>query len=137
MQRTFTIGDLAKEFGVTLRTLRFYEDKNLIRPRRQGANRVYGSRDRRRLKLVLLGRKVGFALDEIADMLAFYDLREGDTVQLELARRRFSDQIAALKQRKADVEQAIEELTQTLSIVSGMLKGRGSDATQLLLDAAE
>ena len=65
MQRTFTIGDLSKEFGVTLRTLRFYEDKNLIHPRRQGPNRVYGRRERARLRLVLLGRKVGFSLDEI------------------------------------------------------------------------
>lgn len=137
MQRTFTIGDLSKEFGVTLRTLRFYEDKNLIHPRRQGPNRVYGRRERARLRLVLLGRKVGFSLDEIGEMLAFYDLREGDTVQLEMARRRFSDQIEALKQRKGDVEQAIEELTRTMSIVSGMLKGRGNDEPQPLLDAAE
>ena len=122
MQTTFTIGDLSKEFGVTLRTLRFYEDKNLIHPRRQGANRVYGRRDRARLKLVLLGRKVGFSLDEIREMLAFYDLREGDTVQLEMALRRFSDQIEALKRHKGDVEQAIEELTRTMSIVSGMLQ---------------
>ena len=70
-------------------------------------------------------------------MLAFYDLREGDTVQLEMARRRFSDQIEALKQRKGDVEQAIEELTRTMSIVSGMLRGRGNDEPQPLLDAAE
>ena len=137
MQRTFTIGDLSKEFGVTLRTLRFYEDKNLIHPRRQGPNRVYGRRERARLRLVLLGRKVGFSLDEIGEMLAFYDLREGDSVQLEMAQRRFSDQIEALKRRKGDVEQAIEELTRTMSIVSGMLKGRGNDEPQPLLDAAE
>jgi DNA-binding transcriptional MerR regulator len=136
MQTTFTIGDLAKEFGVTLRTLRFYEDKNLIHPRRHGANRIYGRRERARLKLVLLGRKVGFSLDEIGEMLAFYDLREGDTSQLEMARRRFSDQIDTLKRRKGEVEQAIDELTRTMSIVSGMLKGR-NDGEPQLLDAAE
>ena len=79
MQTTFTIGDLAREFGVTLRTLRFYEDKDLIRPRRQGLNRLYGRRDRARLKLILLGKKVGFSLAEIKEMLELYDLRDGQT----------------------------------------------------------
>jgi DNA-binding transcriptional MerR regulator len=137
MEATFTIGDLAKEFGVTLRTLRFYEDKDLIRPRRQGVNRLYGRRDRARLKLVLLGKKVGFSLSEIKEMLALYDLRDGDTVQLEMALRRFSEQIDVLKRQKKDVEQAIEELTRTMSIVSGMLRAREAEPAEFPLQAAE
>jgi len=121
MQTTFTIGDLAKEFGVTLRTLRFYEDKNLLRPRREGQNRLYGRRDRARLKLVLLGKQVGFSLDEIKEMLALYELREGDTTRLRTALRRFSEQIEMLERQKVAVGQAIEELRRTMSIVAGML----------------
>ena len=137
MQTTFTIGDLAKEFGVSLRTLRFYEDKDLIHPRRQGLNRLYGRRDRARLKLVLLGKKVGFSLSEIKDLLALYDLRDGDTAQLEMAFRRFSEQIDVLKRQKNDVEQAIDELTRTMSIVSGMLRAREAPVSEVALEAAE
>jgi DNA-binding transcriptional MerR regulator len=121
MQTTFTIGDLAREFGVTLRTLRFYEDKHLLKPRREGQSRLYSRRDRARLKLVLLGKQVGFSLDEIKEMLAFYELREGDTVQLRAALHRFSKQIEVLERRKIAVQQAIEELRRTMSIVAGML----------------
>jgi DNA-binding transcriptional MerR regulator len=136
MQTSFTIGDLAKEFGVTLRTLRFYEDMHLLHPERRGVNRFYSRRDRARLKLVLLGKKVGFSLNEIKEMLAFYDLRDGDTPQLEAALNRFSTQIDVLKRQKNDVEQAIDELTRTMTIVSGMLRSRES-AAQPLLEAAE
>jgi DNA-binding transcriptional MerR regulator len=141
MQTTFTIGDLAKEFGVTLRTLRFYEDKHLLKPRREGQSRLYSRRDRARLKLVLLGKRVGFSLDEIKEMLALYELRDGDTLQLRTALRRFSEQIEMLERQKAAVEQAIEELRRTMSIVTGMLR---SDATatsaaerEEVLEAAE
>jgi|SRR4051812_6858111 len=121
MQTTFTIGDLAKEFGVTLRTLRFYEDKHLLKPRREGQSRLYSRRDRARLKLVLLGKQVGFSLDEIKEMLAFYELREGDTSQLRTALRRFSGQIEMLERQKIALEEAIGELRRTMSIVAGML----------------
>ena len=136
MQTTFTIGDLAKEFAVTLRTIRFYEDKDLIHPRREGQRRLYGRRDRGRLKLILLGKKVGFSLSDIKEMLALYDLREGDTAQLERALQRFSEQVDVLKRQKKDVEQAIEELTRTMSIVSGMLGAHGAEP-EAVLEAAE
>jgi DNA-binding transcriptional MerR regulator len=136
MQSTFTIGDLAKEFAVTLRTIRFYEDKDLIHPRREGQRRLFSRRDRGRLKLILLGKKVGFSLNDIKEMLALYDLREGDTAQLETALRRFSEQIDVLKRQKSNVEQAIEELTRTMSIVSGML-GAHQAEPEAVLQAAE
>ncbi|MBD8893169.1 MerR family transcriptional regulator [Roseibium litorale] len=118
----FTIGDLAKEFKCTLRTLRFYEDKGLLNPKRDGLNRVYTRRDRARLKLVLMGKRVGFSLTEIRDMLDLYDLRDGQVTQLRVALSRFSDQIAVLEEQRRDIEQAIEELSRTVEIVSGMLK---------------
>lgn len=137
MQNTFTIGDLAREFSVTLRTLRFYEDRNLLHPRRQGLNRLYGRRDRARLKLVLLGKKVGFSLGQIKEMLDLYDLRDGNTAQLRVALQRFSEQIDVLKRQKMDVEQAIDELTHTMAIVSGMLHAREVAEPEAVLEAAE
>jgi len=138
MKTNFTIGDLSREFGVTLRTLRFYEDRDLLRPRRQGQNRIYSRRDRARLKLVLMGKKVGFSLGEIKDMLDLYDLKDGQVTQLRVALDRFAKQIAVLRQQKQDVEQAIEELTRTMDIVSGMLRDReGQDSDATAREAAE
>ncbi|MEP3232230.1 MAG: MerR family DNA-binding transcriptional regulator [Hyphomicrobiales bacterium] len=117
----FTIGDLAKEFDVSLRTLRFYEDKNLIHPRRDGVTRIYSRRDRARLKLVLMGKRVGFSLKEIKEMLDLYDLKDGQSTQLKVSLKRFNEQIALLEKQKQDVEQAIGELSQTVMIVEGML----------------
>jgi len=127
-KQLYTIGDLAREFGVTLRTLRFYEDKGLLNPRREGLARLYTRRDRARLKLVLMGKRVGFPLSEIKEMLDLYDLRDGQATQLRVALERFEGQIALLKTQKADIEQAIGELQRTVDIVGGMLKekeGRG------------
>ncbi|GGE93284.1 MerR family DNA-binding transcriptional regulator [Stappia taiwanensis] len=123
----FTIGDLAKEFGVTLRTLRFYEDKGLINPKRDGLNRIYTRRDRARLKLVLMGKRVGFSLAEILDMLDLYDLRDGQVTQLRVALSRFQEQIDVLVQQRRDIDQAIEELGRTVEIVSGMLKEKENE----------
>jgi DNA-binding transcriptional MerR regulator len=120
----FAIGDLAREFGVTLRTLRFYEDKGLVNPRRDGLNRLYTRRDRARLKLVLMGKRVGFSLTEIKNMLDLYDLRDGQVGQLRVALGRFNEQIAVLEQQKKDIEQALAELRRTTAVVSGLLKER-------------
>ncbi len=117
----YSIGDLAREFDVTLRTLRFYEDKGLLNPRRQGQTRIYNRRDRARLKLALMGKKVGFSLDEIKEMLDLYDLKDGQVVQLKVALDRFTKQIRVLEEQKADIESAISELTRTRDVVAGML----------------
>jgi DNA-binding transcriptional MerR regulator len=135
MKSSFTIGDLAREFGVTLRTLRFYEDKQLLNPRRQGVNRLYSRRDRARLKLVLMGKKVGFSLTEIKDMLDLYDLKDGQVTQLKVALDKFSRQIALLKQQKRDIEQAIDELSRTMEVVSGMLRNREAVGAEVLAAA--
>ncbi len=127
----YTIGDLSREFGVTLRTLRFYEDKGLLNPKRQGMTRLYNRRDRARLKLVLMGKKVGFSLVEIKEMLDLYDLKDGQETQLRVALEKFQSQIDVLKRQKVEVEQAIEELTRTMDVVSGMLEERvASTASQ-------
>jgi DNA-binding transcriptional MerR regulator len=138
MKTSFTIGDLSREFGVTLRTLRFYEDKQLLNPKRLGLNRTYSRRDRARLKLVLMGKKVGFSLTEIKDMLDLYDLKDGQVTQLKVALDKFTTQIALLRQQKQDIEQAIDELTRTVDVVSGMLKNRETaGGLESVRDAAE
>ena len=126
-QTTFTIGDLAREFGVTLRALRFYEDKGLLSPRRQGLNRLYSRRDRARLKLVLMGKRLGFSLIEIREVLALYDSRGGKMKQLRVALAKFDTQLELLKQQKQDVERAIEELTQVRDETTALLRARESD----------
>ncbi|MBD8877821.1 MULTISPECIES: MerR family DNA-binding transcriptional regulator [Stappiaceae] len=126
----FTIGDLAKEFKCTLRTLRFYEDKGLLNPKRDGLNRVYTRRDRARLKLVLMGKRVGFSLSEIRDMLDLYDLRDGQVTQLRVALSRFNGQISVLEEQRRDIEQAIEELSRTVEIISGMLKQKEAEGEE-------
>lgn len=124
MQNIFTIGDLAREFGVTLRTLRFYEDKQLLDPKRDGQRRLYSRRDRARLKLVIMGKKVGLSLAEIKEMLDLYDLKDGQVTQLRTALSRFSQQIEVLRRQKEDIEQAITELSQTMEVIAGMLRDR-------------
>ena len=118
----YSIGELAREFDLTLRTLRFYEDRGLLRPRRVGMQRIYSRRDRARLKLIVMGKKVGFSLHEIGEMLDLYDLKDGQEHQLVRARDRFLEQIAVLNQQKQDIEQAVVELERTVEVVTGMLK---------------
>lgn len=118
----YSIGELAREFDLTLRTLRFYEDKGMLRPRRVGIQRIYTRKDRARLKLIVMGKKVGFSLQDIAEMLNFYDLKDGQESQLTLARSRFLEQIELLEQQKQDIEQAVGELQRTVEVVTGMIK---------------
>ncbi len=124
----FSIGDLSREFDVTLRTLRFYEDRGLLNPKRDGLNRLYSRRDRARLKLVLMGKRVGFSLTEIKDMLDLYDLRDGQVSQLRVALGRFNEQISILERQKKDIEQALTELRRTTAVVSGLLKEKEGKA---------
>ena len=123
----FTIGDLSREFGVTLRTLRFYEDKGLLNPKRQGTTRLYDRRDRARLKLVLLGKRIGLSLVEIKDILDLYDLGDNQETQFRVAMEKFEAQIKILEQQKAEIEQAIDELTDTMVFVSRKLQQREAD----------
>lgn len=123
-RKTYTITELAREFGVTPRTLRFYEDKGLLSPTRRGQNRVFSYRDRVRLKLILQGKRVGFPLADIKELLDLYDLRDGQVTQLRVALGRFDERIEVLRRQKSDIEQAIADLTRTRDLVHGMLRDR-------------
>jgi len=123
-KESFRIRDLSREFGVTARTLRFYEECELLSPRRDGQDRIYSRRDRARLKLVLLGKTVGFSLQEIRGMLDLYDLRDGQATQFAVASKRFRDQIDRLKVQKLAIDKAIVELERVSEIVEGRLGER-------------
>ena len=109
-ERTFTIRQLCVEFTCTARALRFYEDKGLLAPARQGLNRIYSYRDRARLKLILRGKRVGLALAEIRDILELYDKHDGGATQNALALAKFRQRIVALERQREDVDHSIDEL---------------------------
>lgn len=108
--RTFTIGELADEFGLTLRTIRHYEDEGLLAPRRDGLNRIYDHRDRARLVLICRGKRLGFRLTDIKDFLNLYDGDDGQVEQIRHARKLARRRIAALESQLADVQQTLAEL---------------------------
>jgi DNA-binding transcriptional MerR regulator len=109
-RQNFTIRDLTREFGVTSRTLRFYEERGLLTPEREGQERVYSRRDWVRLKLAVMGKSVGFSLEEIRAMLDLYDLGDGQETQLKVAHARFLEQIDRLQRQRSDIDRAIAEL---------------------------
>jgi DNA-binding transcriptional MerR regulator len=105
---TYSIGELAREFDVTHRTIRFYEDEGLLSPGRVGSRRVYSKRDQVRLKLILRGKRLGFSLAEVRGMLELYDSAPDERPQLE----KF---VAALADRREHLERQREEIDEVLS----------------------
>ncbi|MDP2732690.1 MAG: MerR family DNA-binding transcriptional regulator [Hoeflea sp.] len=120
-EAVYKIGDLAEEFGVTLRTLRFYEDKGLLKPTRVGVTRLFTRRDRARLKLILLGKRVGFSLTEVKRMIDLYDPRGKNVAQLKVALTKGEAQMRVLEDQRGSIQTAIEELERTIEVVRGML----------------
>jgi len=110
LNRTFSIRQLCQEFGCTPRALRFYEDKGLLSPGRDGLNRVYSYKDRARLQLILRGKRVGLALAEIREILDLYGADDGNAQQAAQSLRKFRERIVALEAQREDIDNAIEEL---------------------------
>jgi DNA-binding transcriptional MerR regulator len=109
-ERTYTIRQLCNEFKVTPRALRFYEDKGLLFPARDGMNRVYSHRDRARLILILRGKRVGLSLAVIRDILDLYKVDDTGAAQLAKSVRKFREQILALEAQREDIDHAVAEL---------------------------
>ena len=107
---TYGITDLAREFDVTTRTIRFYEDQGLLSPRRRGQRRVYAPRDRTRLKLILRGKRLGFSLSEVGEIIALYDTEPGEAGQLEFFLDKIAGRRAMLEQQREDIVVTLEEL---------------------------
>ena len=121
----FTIRDLTKEFAVSARTLRFYEEKGLVDPGRRGEQRLYSRRDRARLAYVLAGKAVGFSLEEVREMLDLYDVGDGQVTQLKVALKKFAERIERLQRQKAEIDQVIAELTRASAGMKAKLAARG------------
>ena len=107
---TYTIGELAQEFNVTTRAIRFYEHQGLLSPTRNGQARVYSARDRVRLKLVLRGKRLGFSLGEIGEMLDLYDADPSEVGQLQYFVRKLDQRRAQLNQQQQDIQITLKEL---------------------------
>jgi len=120
----YSIGDLASEFAISTRTIRFYEVKGLLTPRRVGSNRIYGKRDRARLLLILRGKRLGFSLDEIAEYLNLYDADPHQIAQTRLLLHKVENAITALEQKRQDSEKALAELYEIRQLAIHQLKGR-------------
>jgi DNA-binding transcriptional MerR regulator len=116
-RESFSISDLCAEFAVTPRALRFYEEERLIAPERRGTQRIYSHRDRARLAWILRGKRVGFSLGEIREMIDLYDVGEGRTVQRRVTIARCHERIALLERQKQDIDAALGELSEFVDLL--------------------
>ena len=127
MSTTYTISELAKEFGVTTRTIRFYEDQGLLSPKREGTTRVFSSRDRVRLKLALRGKRLGFSIAEIRELFELYDVSRDEKKQLEEFLSRLDRRRAHLEQQREDIEVMLNEISFFANQCRRLLKGKADD----------
>ncbi len=123
----YSIGELSREFGVTSRTIRFYESKGLLCPLRKGTARSYTKRDRAQLILVLRGKNLGFTLEEIKEYLDLYTADATQVAQLQHLLGKIDDRIALLRRKKSDLERTQSELKAIRSQVTAALKERKSE----------
>lgn len=126
-RRTYTIRQLCREFEVTPRALRFYEDKGLLAPSRAGLNRVYSHRDRGRLQLILRGKRIGLPLAEIGDLLDLYDQDDGGVTQMARALKTFRQRLVDLRQQRIDIEDSIAMLGEACERLEARLKDTRPD----------
>lgn len=110
MSETYGIAELAREFDVTTRTIRFYEDKGLLKPLRKGQRRVYAPRDRVRLRLIMRGKRLGFSLDEIREMIDLYDVDPSEVTQLRHFLDKIRERKAALARQQRDIAETLAEM---------------------------
>jgi DNA-binding transcriptional MerR regulator len=117
-----TIQQMCADFGVTARSLRFYESKDLLAPVRKGQHRLFTPRDRARLQLILRGKRFGFSLAEIKELLDLYDADETQQAQLSTALERAEIRLRAMKRQRVELDEAIAELEGQMAQVAEMLK---------------
>ncbi len=110
MSETYGIAEMSREFGVTPRTLRFYEAEGLLAPLRDGQRRVYRGRDRTRLRLILRGRRLGFPLSEVREIVGLYDAPSGEAGQLAYLLDKIAARQAELEAKRQDIEASLDDL---------------------------
>lgn len=110
-QTTYSIGELAREFDITTRSIRFYEDQGLLAPQRQGQTRLYTNKDRVRLKLILRGKRLGFSLAETKNLFDLYDMENSSERQLRTVLALIDDKKLSLKQQLEDIKVLLVELS--------------------------
>ncbi|MBM3356398.1 MAG: MerR family DNA-binding transcriptional regulator [Betaproteobacteria bacterium] len=130
MSATYSISDLAHEFSVTTRTIRYYEDQGLLSPAREGVNRVFSNRDRVRLKLALRGKRLGFSLREIRELFELYDVSRDEERQLEVFLAKLERRRAILEQQREDIEVMLQEITFFANQCRRLLKDERGDGAE-------
>ncbi|MBB5041632.1 MerR family transcriptional regulator [Shinella fusca] len=110
MDKFYTITELTREFGVSTRTLRFYEDEGLINPERRGRTRLFRPADRRLIQEILRGRRIGFTIAEIREIIKVYKDPPGEMGQLEMLMQKVSEKREDLRQKRRDIEETLAEL---------------------------
>ncbi len=126
MSRTYGIAELVREFEVTPRTLRFYEAEGLLAPLRDGQRRVYRGRDRTRLRLILRGRRLGFSLAEVRDIVGLYDAPSGESGQLAYLLGKIAARKADLEAKRRDIEASLDDLDGVAAICRTRLAELGN-----------
>lgn len=126
-EQLWSIGELAAVLDVTTRTIRFYEDQNLITPDRNKGARVYGRRDRARMLLILRGKNLGFSLDDIRQYLSLYDADPNQITQTQLLLQKVQASITALEQKRVDLDRTLSELKLIQTRAQAFLAERGGD----------
>ena len=126
-RKSYTISSLSKEFDVTTRAIRFYEDAGLLTPTRQGRNRSYSIRDRTRLKLILRGKRLGFSLNEIGEMFQLYDSEPGEVGQLSHILEKIAEKMRILERQLEDIRIVMQELQEFDSQCRKRLEQKADD----------
>ena len=121
MPELFTIKEIADEFNVTARTLRHYEDEGLLFPERDGLTRIYRHSDRVRLAWILRGRRVGFSLNDVREMLDLYNIEDGRQKQRKVTVERCRERIEALKAQRDDITATIDEMEEFCDTIEGLV----------------
>ncbi len=118
-ERLHSIGQMCEEFGVTARALRFYEDEQLISPERRGTQRLYSERDRSRLAWILRGKRVGFSLATIREMVDLYDVGDQRATQRLVTLERCRERVETLQRQRVDIDATLAELKDFIALVEG------------------